>query len=356
MKKAVLPLGLAALAILAWFCISSHAPAIEKDIVSRTQSALNTAGHRFAAVSADGRDVRLEGSAPDESSRKAAVELAAGVRGVRVVDSALTVAKAPEPPAPAAVKAAEPPAPRPWAFAMDRSADTTVVSGMVPNDSMRERLLQILRPAAGAGGLDQRLALAPESPESWQAILAALARYLDEFRRVKAELSDEALRISGEMKSDKVRDQFIQFMQARLPSGVSAAFEITIPALTEAAVSCQKELDDLLLKTAIRFETASTAVSAESMGLLKELAAITQTCPNVKIKVAGHTDASGSEEFNQKLSQGRAQAVSERLVELGVDSKRIATVGYGETRPVAGNDTEEGRALNRRIEFIITED
>jgi outer membrane protein OmpA-like peptidoglycan-associated protein len=126
--------------------------------------------------------------------------------------------------------------------------------------------------------------------------------------------------------------------------------------MTTTAVSCQQELDALLAKTTIRFESESTAVSAESLDLLRQLVAVTRNCPKVRFKIAGHTDASGSEEFNLKLSQGRAQAVTERLTELGVEPGRITTIGYGESRPVADNATEAGRALNRRIEFIITED
>ena len=357
MKKAILPIGLAALAILAWLCIRSHAPFIEKDILSRTETALKSAGFQFASVSVNGRDVLIEGAAPDEAALKAAKDLAAGIGGVRIVEAAMTVAKAPEPPA---LKAAEAPpaqpAPSKWTLDLDRGSDKISLAGMLPNKAMRDRFVQILEPLAGTGGLDQRITLMPESPEAWQSIVAAIAQYLDDFTRLTAELSGNALRITGDMKTEKIRDQFIQFMQARLPSGIAPEFDITFPTLTATAVSCQKEMDELLANTTIRFETASTAVSSESLDLLRKLAAAAQTCPEVKIKVTGHTDASGSEDYNLKLSQGRAQAVAGRLTELGVEKERITTIGYGESRPVADNATEDGRALNRRIEFIITED
>jgi outer membrane protein OmpA-like peptidoglycan-associated protein len=356
MKKAVLPIGLAALAILAWFCIRSHAPFIQKDIFSRTETALKSAGFQFASVSVNGRDVRIEGAAPDEAALKAAKELATGVWGVRFVDAAMTVAKAPEPPAPKAAEASATPPPSKWTFDLDRSSDKISLAGMLPNEAMRDRFVQILQPLAGAGGLDQRITLIPESPEAWRSTVAAIAQYLDDFTRLKAELSGDALRIAGEMNTEKTRGQFIQFMQARLPSGIAAEFDITFPTPTAAAVSCQKEMDELLVKTTIRFKTASAAVSSESLDLLRKLAAAAQICPKVKIKVVGHTDAYGSEDYNLKLSQGRAQAVAGRLIELGVEKERIITIGYGESRPVADNATEDGRALNRRIEFIVTED
>ncbi|MBQ9705267.1 MAG: OmpA family protein, partial [Paludibacteraceae bacterium] len=76
--------------------------------------------------------------------------------------------------------------------------------------------------------------------------------------------------------------------------------------------------------------------------------------PEVKIRIIGHTDAVGSEESNQRLSEGRAAAVRADLMARGVDASRIEAEGRGETEPVADNDTEEGRSRNRRVEFVIT--
>jgi len=71
--------------------------------------------------------------------------------------------------------------------------------------------------------------------------------------------------------------------------------------------------------------------------------------PNVAIVVEGHTDSSGAAEYNQRLSERRANAVKAYLVERGVDAGRISTVGLGESQPIGDNDTEEGRAQNRRV-------
>ena len=75
--------------------------------------------------------------------------------------------------------------------------------------------------------------------------------------------------------------------------------------------------------------------------------------PNMLVEIGGHTDSLGPEEYNQMLSQRRANAVKKYLEKLGVDGKRINAVGYGESRPVAPNDSQEGRRLNRRTEFTI---
>ena len=69
--------------------------------------------------------------------------------------------------------------------------------------------------------------------------------------------------------------------------------------------------------------------------------------------VEGNTDSVGGEAYNQKLSERRADAVKDVLVKSDIEASRITTVGYGETRPVASNDTEEGRAKNRRVSIVV---
>ena len=75
--------------------------------------------------------------------------------------------------------------------------------------------------------------------------------------------------------------------------------------------------------------------------------------PTMKIELGGHTDSKGSDEYNMKLSASRAQAVVDYLATHGIDKNRLTSNGYGETKPMDTNDTEEGRQLNRRTEFEI---
>ena len=77
--------------------------------------------------------------------------------------------------------------------------------------------------------------------------------------------------------------------------------------------------------------------------------------PGLKIEISGHTDNIGTESFNELLSQRRADAVVNYLVGKGVDKNRLVAKGYGQSIPVESNDTDEGRAANRRTEFEIIE-
>ena len=119
------------------------------------------------------------------------------------------------------------------------------------------------------------------------------------------------------------------------------------------AAVCEGDLRDARNAGTIQFERASDVLLRQSMPTLRQLAQIGSKCENVLIEIEGHTDSEGIPERNQPLSERRAQSVVNYLVENGISADRIRAVGYGDTKPVAPNDTAENRAKNRRIEFSV---
>lgn len=108
-----------------------------------------------------------------------------------------------------------------------------------------------------------------------------------------------------------------------------------------------------LSTNAIQFESGSDALLSESYKTIREIAQVLEDNPDVRIKIIGHTDADGSEPSNLELSKNRAAAVKKSLVnQYGISESRIITDGKGESDPVASNNTNEGKAQNRRVEFI----
>lgn len=104
----------------------------------------------------------------------------------------------------------------------------------------------------------------------------------------------------------------------------------------------------------ILFQVGKSNLSAPAKENLDKLVTILNTYPDTNIEIQGHTDNSGSESFNQKLSEKRAMEVSTYLAEKQIVNNRIATKGFGELSPKYDNTTKDGQAQNRRVEFIIT--
>ena len=121
------------------------------------------------------------------------------------------------------------------------------------------------------------------------------------------------------------------------------------------AIAIQREGDVLALtfKSDFTFAVNSSSIRAGLYTELDRVAQVLATYPQTTIFVAGHTDSTGSEEYNLQLSQRRADSVKNALIQRGVAAQRITAVGYGEGQPVGNNETEFGRQQNRRVEVRI---
>jgi OOP family OmpA-OmpF porin len=106
----------------------------------------------------------------------------------------------------------------------------------------------------------------------------------------------------------------------------------------------------------LQFEIGKDVIKPQSFPALDVLAKTLTDAPEWKLKLSGHTDNTGSAGFNLALSKKRAEAVKKYLVSKGVASNRITTEGLGSTKPIASNETAEGRNANRRVEFLIIKD
>jgi outer membrane protein OmpA-like peptidoglycan-associated protein len=104
----------------------------------------------------------------------------------------------------------------------------------------------------------------------------------------------------------------------------------------------------------IQFSTNSYELTLQTINIVQELAVFLSENPGIRIAIHGHTDNVGDPKDNLLLSENRAKKVYGVLVDAGIDPSRLSSKGFGATKPVASNNTESGRALNRRTEFVIT--
>ncbi|RMH69444.1 MAG: OmpA family protein [Bacteroidetes bacterium] len=134
-----------------------------------------------------------------------------------------------------------------------------------------------------------------------------------------------------------------------------------MPQTPPAVTPIVREVERAILETGlfrtvdVLFETDQATLLPPSQRTLDAIGAVLEKYPDLRIEVGGHADSRGPAEYNLRLSEARAAAVRDYLLERfpGIDPSRITVRGYGEARPIASNDTETGRALNRRVEFVV---
>lgn len=192
-----------------------------------------------------------------------------------------------------------------------------------------------------------------------EAELAAIANREAAEQRAKrdAEAAAQAKRdaeIAAQAKAQADRDAEAKRVAAASAASATAAIEAKRVTEEKAKASvCEGDLRNARNAGMIQFERASDVLLRQSFPTLRSLADIAGKCENVLIEIEGHTDSEGIPERNQPLSERRAQSVVNFLVDNGINADRIRAVGYGDTKPVAPNDTAENRAKNRRIEFSV---
>jgi len=124
--------------------------------------------------------------------------------------------------------------------------------------------------------------------------------------------------------------------------------------IAEGAVKLYDKLmqDGRIVANGIRFDVNKATIRPESAGIINAICALLKDHPEIKLSVEGHTDSDGDDSFNQDLSERRAQIVVDQLVTLGIEGSRLSSVGWGERQPAGPNITSEGKAANRRVEFV----
>ena len=168
-------------------------------------------------------------------------------------------------------------------------------------------------------------------------------------------VTDREVKLSGDAFYDAAAIQIRNGLGKDFPQGWRFKADISVkPAAAPVdATVCQQLFSDLLGKGTIRFESGRSVIDADSAGLLDRLIETALRCPSANIEIGGHTDGDGEDAYNQALSEKRAQSVVDYLVKAGLPADRFTAVGYGSTQPIASNETDEGKAQNRRIEFVV---
>ena len=237
----------------------------------------------------------------------------------------------------------------------DPVATTLTLTGYVPDNNVHAALVAAAGRKFVSDKVVDNLKASVGAPAGFAAAAVPALGALSRLSTGTLVISDREVKLSGDALYDAAANQIRAGLGREFPQGWQYKADISVrpPAAGVDATVCQQLFTELLSKARIRFESGKADISADSAGLLDRLIETALRCPNASIEIAGHTDSAGDEAANQVLSEKRAQAVSDYLVKAGLPANRFTPVGYGSTQPLAGNETEEGKAQNRRIDFVV---
>jgi len=237
----------------------------------------------------------------------------------------------------------------------DPVAATLTLTGYVPDTNMREAIRTGLARKFFDEKIVDNLKTSVGAPSGFGPVVIAALSALSRLSTGTLVVSDREVKLSGDALYDGAAAEIQAGLGKDFPKNWKYQPEVTVKpaaALVDSTV-CQQLFSEVLTKGKVRFEPKRATLNPDSAGLLDRLIETALRCPNADIEIVGHTDTDGEDSFNQALSETRAQAVIDYLVKAGLPANRFTAVGRGSTEPVAGNDTDEGKAQNRRIEFLV---
>ena len=237
----------------------------------------------------------------------------------------------------------------------DPVAVTLTLSGYVPDNAVHAAIAAAAARKFFSENVVDNLKASVGAPSGFAGAVVPALGALSRLSTGTLVVSDREVKLSGDALYDAAANQIRNGLAKEFPQGFQLKADISVkpPSAPVDATVCQQLFSELLTKGRIRFESGRADIVADSAGLLDRLIETALRCPNVNIEIAGHTDADGDDVFNKALSEKRAQAVADYLVKAGLPADRFTAVGYGSAQPVAANDTDEGKAQNRRIEFVV---
>ena len=169
-------------------------------------------------------------------------------------------------------------------------------------------------------------------------------RVFEEPTKIDAMLNGSDLKLSGYVPSKTSLDSTLTGLRDNFNGRVESNLKVN-------RSFCDTVVSNAQRAGKINFQTGKAVISPTSYDLLNSIASAVKRCPEVIYEVSGHTDSTGNAALNLKLSERRAASVVDYLVSAGLPAEQLKATGYGADRPIASNETEEGRSNNRRIEF-----
>lgn len=226
-----------------------------------------------------------------------------------------------------------------------------VVSGTVPDEATHAKLITRIRELYGTDHVVDQMVIGKVTlPANWAEHLNRLLDpSLRQITHGQLKVEGNLVSVHGEVANEALRQQIASDMATRLNP------TYTIHNGLRVSVQDQSLIDNALANRNIEFESGSANLTESGKTILNTIATVLIKLQDKRVDITGYTDNHGVRTSNINLSQSRANAVKAYLIEQHIQPERINTYGLGPDRPIASNDTAEGRTRNRRIEFRVVQ-
>ncbi len=242
----------------------------------------------------------------------------------------------------------------PPVFTATKGDGVLTLNGFYPDEKAHQAIIEAVSQQFFAEKLVDNLTAGPVKLPNFEATITNSLRQLSRLASGTLIATDSFIQIKGNAFYLNAGVKILQNLKD-LPIDPQFASVIgTEPTEAELPVSeCQARLKSVLESGTIRFESAKATIDQDSGGILDVIVSSAMRCPSSSIEISGHTDSDGDEQANVDLSLRRAKAVADYFIDAGISAANLTAVGHGASQPVATNDTKEGKAKNRRIEFQV---
>jgi len=245
-------------------------------------------------------------------------------------------------------------------FVATRSPEGLIqLRGRLTDERVRSAVESYARARFGMDQVYAATRLDAELPDGWPVRVLAALEALAELNHGSIVVQPDFVEVRGTTGHPEARANISRILSEKLGEaenfGVEVTYEETLDPIAALPTpeECVDGINAVLAETKITYAPGAATIAAGAGRTLDKIADIMRDCQDVKMEIAGHTDSQGRETMNQNLSQGRAEAVLSALMARRVLTSNLEAKGYGESTPIADNDTEEGREANRRIEFTL---
>jgi outer membrane protein OmpA-like peptidoglycan-associated protein len=249
-----------------------------------------------------------------------------------------------------------PPRASPFRFVAERRGGTIAIGGFVASEDDRQQILGTARRKFGRAQITDELVFASGAPRAFVAAAGVALQALSRLAGGRVTLVDQVMSVSGTTFYPAAVEEVAEGITDNLPDGYTIGSNSVSPRQDDqpvAADRCRDMLQAALQAGRIEFDEVKSTLAADSFGALDRISSVVARCPDANIEVGAHSDGDGSAPKNKDRTQSRAETIVDYLVNAGVKRERLTAVGYGETKPIADNNTAQGKAANRRIEFSV---